>query len=98
MLYDVDLRVSGKVQVVSDQREIRVGDCVAVERTGDTANVRRVSEALCNRANAAAIESVADQSRQEAAECQQAKQQLVDAATPETADPATRKIALPSND
>ena len=42
MLYDVDLGPNRKVQVVSDQREIQKGDCVAVEKAGDTANVRRV--------------------------------------------------------
>ena len=37
MVYDVDLGPQGKIQVVSDQREIKQGDCVAVEKAGDTA-------------------------------------------------------------
>jgi hypothetical protein len=98
MLYDVDLGSSGKVQVVSDQREIQVGDCVAVERAGDTANVRRVSTAYCDKANATAIAAVADESREEAEECLAAKQQLVEATTTEAADLAARKIALLCND
>ena len=98
MLYDVDLGASGKVQVVSDQREIQVGDCVAVERAGDTANVRRVSAAYCDKANAAAVEAVATESRQEAEECLAAKQQLVDSTTTEAADLAARKVALLCND
>lgn len=97
MLYDVRLE-GGSIQVVSDQREIRTGDCVAVERAGDTANVRRVSSAYCDRSNAAAVNSVADSARKEAEECAAAKQQLVDAATTQQADLAARKIALLCND
>jgi len=98
MLYEVDLGGSGKMQIVSDQREIRVGDCVAVEKAGDTANVRRMSAAYCDKANAAAVEAVAAESRAEAEECLAAKQQLVDATTPAEADLAGRKIALLCND
>jgi hypothetical protein len=98
MLYDVDLGAAGRVQVVSDQREIRNGDCVAVERTGDTANVRRVSAAYCDKSNAPAVQAVAGEARQEAEQCAAAKQQLVDAATKEEADLAGRKLALLCND
>src|SRR5215510_7869181 len=38
----------GTVTIVSDQREIAVGDCVAVENAGTgSANIRRASSALC---------------------------------------------------
>jgi hypothetical protein len=98
MLYDVSLGASGMMQVVSDQREIRSGDCVAVEQSGDTANVRRVSSAYCDQANQAAVQSVAASASKEAEECAAAKQQLVDAATTQAADLAGRKIALLCND
>jgi hypothetical protein len=98
MLYNVSLGAGGMIQVVSDQREIRNGDCVAVERAGDTANIRRVSSAYCDKANEAAIKSVADTARTEAEQCAAAKQQLVDATTTEAADLAGRKIALLCND
>lgn len=98
MLYEVDLGSGSKVQVVSDQREIQLGDCVAVERAGDTANVRRVSAAYCDKTNAAAVAAVAAESREEAEECLAAKQQLVDATTTEAADLAARKISLLCND
>lgn len=97
-LYQIDVGAAGVVQVVSDQREIRPGDCVAVEKAGDTANVRRVTAAYCQTANEAAVKAVADVSRQEADECASAKQQLVDATTPQEADLASRKIALLCND
>ena len=98
MLYEVDMGAGGRVQVISDQREIRNGDCVAVERTGDTANVRRVSSAYCDKANAAAVQSVAGEARKDAEECAAAKQQLVDASTTEAAELASRKITLLCND
>jgi outer membrane lipoprotein SlyB len=97
-LYQIDAGPNGVVQVVSDQREIRTGDCVAVEKAGDTANVRRVSESFCQKANEAAVNAVADVSKKEAEECASVKQQLVDAATPQEADLASRKIALLCND
>ena len=86
------------VQVVSDQREIRSGDCVAVEKSGETANLRRVSASYCEKANEAAVKSVAGESRKDAEECASAKQQLVDSATPQEADLAGRKMALLCND
>lgn len=98
MLYDVDVGGQGRVQVVSDQREIRIGDCVAVEKAGNTANVRRLSAAYCEPANAAAVSAVADEAQEEAAECLAAKQQLVDASTAAEVDLAARKIALLCND
>jgi hypothetical protein len=98
MLYEVNVGAGGVVQVVSDQREIRSGDCVAVEKSGDTANLRRVSASYCEKANEAAVKSVAGESRKDAEECAAAKQQLVDSATPQDADLAGRKMALLCND
>lgn len=98
MLYSVDLGAQGRIQVVSDQREIRIGDCVAVEKAGDTANIRRMSASFCDPANAQAVSAVAAQSQREAEECLAAKQQLVDATTTSEADLAARKISLLCND
>jgi outer membrane lipoprotein SlyB len=98
MLYDVNAGASGRIQVVSDQREIRNGDCVSVERAGDTANIRRVSSAYCDKANEPAVRAVANSARTEAEECAAAKQQLLDATTTQEADLASRKIPLLCND
>ncbi len=98
MLYEVDLGGSGAIQVVTDQREIRTGDCVAVEKAGDTANLRRVSAAYCQPANAAAVAAVADESREEAQECLTAKQQLVEAQTMEALELAKTKVGLLCDD
>lgn len=96
-LYQVDAGAGGILQVVSDQREIRPGDCVAVEKAGDTANIRRVAAGYCDKGNEAAIKAVAGEARKDAEECVAAKQQLVDAATPQEADLAARKISLLCN-
>ena len=48
MRFTVETSPGTRIQVVTDQTEIRVGDYVNVEQAGSgTANVRRVSEALC---------------------------------------------------
>jgi uncharacterized protein YcfJ len=98
MLYDVNLVSQGQVQIVSDQREIRIGDCVAVEQAGGTANIRRMSSAYCEPTNAAAVTSVESESRREAESCRLAKQELVDATTAQEVDLAARKIALLCDD
>lgn len=98
MIYDVNAGPNGKIQVVSDQREIQPGDCVAVERAGDTANIRRVTAGYCESANQAAVKAVAANATHEAQECQDAKQQLVEATSKDAIDLATRKIGLVCND
>ncbi|MEJ2514660.1 MAG: hypothetical protein P8080_04505 [Gammaproteobacteria bacterium] len=98
MLYEIDLGARGMMQVVTDQREIRTGDCVAVEKAGETANVRRVSSAYCDKSNSAAVKAVAEEAAEEAQECLAAKQQLVDAKSAEEADLAARKIGLLCDD
>lgn len=98
MLYEVNIGSAGIVQVVTDQREVRPGDCVAVERAGDTTNIRRMTMSYCDQANSVAVAAVADEAQEEAEECLAAKQQLVDATTADQADLAARKIGLLCND
>ena len=96
-LYQVDAGAAGTIQVVSDQREIRSGDCVAVEKSGDTANIRRVAAGYCEKSNEAAVKAVNAEASKDAEECAVAKQQLVDATTPQEADLAARKMSLLCN-
>lgn len=98
MMYTVDAGTGGTLQVVTDQREIRTGDCVAVEKAGETANIRRVSTSYCDPSYQTAVKSVQAESQKDAEECLMAKQQLVDAKTPEEVDLAARKITLLCND
>lgn len=94
MAYTVEMTDGSSTRIVTDQREVRPGDCVAVERVGQTANIRRESEHFCERGNQAAREAVREASVGEALKCESAKQELVNAKTNEEADLASRKIAL----
>lgn len=85
-------------RVVTDQREIRVGDCVAVERVGQNTNIRRVSAGYCEPSYAPAVRAVDASVQGRAVECQNAKQELSSARTSEAADLAIRKIELLCND
>lgn len=98
MLYTIDLGSMGMAQVVTDQTEIVRGDCVALEKAGETANVRRISAAYCEPANAAVVESVAEESAEEADECLQAKEMVVNAATLEEFEFAKTKMSFLCND
>ena len=95
--YTVELNDGSTVRIVSDQREIRTGDCVAVEQVGQTANIRREPTGFCARENAQAVQSVQGVTDAAAARCEAAKEELVMASTPEAIDLASRKIDLLCN-
>lgn len=98
MLYTIDLGSNGMAQVVTDQTEIVQGDCVAFEKAGETANVRRISSAYCNPDNAAAVAAVEEDDIEEADECYEAKQLVVDATTMEEFEFAKAKMSLLCDD
>ena len=95
--YTVALIDGSMTRVISDQREIRPGDCVAIERVGQTANIRREPSAFCARDNAQAVQAVQPVTEAAAARCEAAKEELVNATTPEAIDLASRKIDLLCN-
>lgn len=95
--YTVALNDGSTVRIISDQREIRSGDCVAVEQVGQTTNIRRQPASFCAREYAPAVEAVHGVSEAAAARCEAAKEELVAAATPEAIDMASRKIDLLCN-
>lgn len=97
MSYTVAKADGSSSRIVTDQREIQVGDCVAVERVGDTANIRRASAHYCDNANQQAVQSVEEYYRADAVACEAAKQELVEATTDEAASLAARKIELLCN-
>lgn len=94
MSFTVDMPDGSSTRIISDQREIHTGDCVAVERVGSSANIRRVTSSYCDPANAQAVRAVDASMQSEALKCQSAKQELADAANDAEADLATRKIEL----
>ena len=82
MVYTVDLVNGGTVRVVMDSGSFHRGDCVAVEQGGPSANLRRVSSEFCLN-NAAIPQQYRAAQQQEADQCAQAKQRLLDAQTEE---------------
>lgn len=92
--YTVELTNGSSARVVTDQREIRVGDCVAVERTGNSANIRRTSEMYCDPANSQALREVERSVQSQAADCQRAKDALAKAQGEQAIELAIRKTEL----
>lgn len=98
MAYSVRTGEGTVIRVISDQTEVRTGDCVVVEEAGGTANLRRVTPTMCEAASARAREQVQDSFEREATECLNAKQQLVEATTADELDLAKRKMEILCND
>ena len=86
----------GTVKVVTEQQNIVVGDCVAVE-TGRHTNLRRVSPTQCNPPSQLHPTIDAQISRHEQGEanaCHQAKEELLKAQTETEINALTRKVQV----
>jgi hypothetical protein len=95
MAYTVETAAGSSIRIVSDQGDIRVGDCVAVEKAGDSGNIRRVADALCEAPGAAAEDEViVEELEEEAAECAEAKRQLLEAETDADIDRAVLRVQV----
>ena len=92
----IDLTGGSTVKVVTEQQNIAVGDCVAVE-TGRHTNLRRVSQTQCNppRQSHPTIDPQISQYEQgEANACHQAKEELLKARTEADINALTRKVQV----
>ncbi|MEE4661715.1 MAG: hypothetical protein V2J89_14690 [Halieaceae bacterium] len=98
MEYRVRNAAGDILTIVSDQTEVRIGDCVSVEETGKTANIRRVDNDLCTPAAPVVIETVAPVLAEEAARCSQAKDRLFAATTAEEVEVARQIMEAFCND
>lgn len=98
MTYTVRTGSNESIRIVSDQTGIMVGDCVVVEETGSTNNIRRVARETCDTASKPVIAQLQPQFQNDAAECAAAKDQLVNAVTAEAVDLAVRKVKILCND
>jgi len=96
--YTVQMADGSSTRIVSDQREIKVNDCVAIERVGNSANIRRASSDYCDPSNAQAVRAVSDANKSEAVHCQTAKEELAAAKDQEAMDLAVRKVELLCDD
>jgi outer membrane lipoprotein SlyB len=100
MEYTVEIGPGATIQVVTDQTEIKVGDCVNVEQAGrGTANVRRVSEALCEAVDVAAVDAdIRAEMNKSANMCLAAKERLLDAETDAQIEAAVRRVKILCDD
>jgi outer membrane lipoprotein SlyB len=98
MAYTILTNDGNSIRVITDQAGIIKGDCVAVEETGSTTNVRRMTPTACDPASARAREELKGSFQMEATECHNAKQQLVDAKTADQVDLARRKMEILCSD
>lgn len=100
MQYTIETGPGSRIVVVTDQTQVRVGDCVNVEQAGSgTANVRRVSESLCD----AVFDNQVDEELQtymtrEADACLQAKDRLMETETDDAFEVALRRVNFFCND
>ena len=94
MQYTIETGPGSQIVVVTDQTQVRIGDCVNVEQAGGgTANVRRVSDALCEAAFSNSVdEDLHTYMQYEADMCQNAKERLLEAETDEAFDVAMRRV------
>jgi outer membrane lipoprotein SlyB len=98
MQYVIRTGEGSAITVVTDQTEIRIGDCVTVEETSKGANVRRGDPTMCEPASSQVISELEEEMQEEAWECDRAKQELLEASTAEQVDVAQRKMAILCND
>jgi hypothetical protein len=95
MQYTIEVGPGSQIIVVTDQTQVRVGDCVNVEQAGSgTANVRRVSEARCEAVFAGdpMDDELQAYMTREADMCLQAKERLMEAETDEAFETAMRRV------
>ena len=96
MMYTVETG-SGSIQVVTDQTEIHMGDCVVVEVANDRANVRRVNPEVCDPAAAEVVKDLEQEFVEEAEECAMARAELAAAKTDAEFDRALMKVDILCN-
>ena len=95
-VYTVTTNEGTMIQVATEQTELRVDDCVFVEETGGSANIRRAPATACDPASQQVMQDAAiiEEMQEEASECASAKQELVDADSDDAIDRAVRKVKL----
>ena len=92
----INLNRGNTVQVVTEQQNIVVGDCVAVE-SGRHTNLRRVSAVQCNpprQPNPTIDQQISNHEQGEANACDQAKEEMLRAQTVEEVNALIRKVQV----
>ena len=97
MQYTVKLDDGSTTIIVSDQVHIKAGDCVSVEQVKDMTNIREQDPAACNPEVKEAVADLQDELVEDATECAQVKQELLQAETTEAVEIATAKARILCN-
>ena len=98
MQYTIRTSAGSVIQVVTDQTEIIIGDCVLVEETSNSANVRRKDPALCKPASPQVMSQVEEELQEDATQCDVAKGRLFAATTTEEVEVARQVMEILCND
>lgn len=98
MQYTIRTGAGSSIQVITDQTEIIVGDCVLVEETGNSANVRRKDPSMCKPASSAVMSQIEKELQDDASQCGAAKQRLFAAKTTEEVEVARQVMEILCND
>ena len=95
-IYTITVNDGSMVKVATEQTEMRVNDCVYVEQSGNTTNLRRAPATACEpeTQEILAESDVAAELEEDASLCAAAKQELVDADSDSAVDRALRKVQL----
>ena len=86
------------IRFVTDQDYIRMGDCVVIEHSGGTANLRRVNDFMCLDQSQVVVQEMYDDLVAEADKCAEAKRGLLEAETDEEMDRAIMRVSILCDD
>jgi outer membrane lipoprotein SlyB len=90
--FTVRLVNNSTIDIVTENQDIQLGDCVSVEQ-GQHANIRRVSSVMCSTLPSdPAYQTMNNSAVQESAQCLEAKQELMKATTVEQTDIGYKKM------
>jgi len=98
MEYTVRMLSGETIRFVTDQEYIRMADCVVVEQSGGTANLRRVSDFMCLEQSQAVVSDLHAELVDEADKCAEAKRGLLEAETDEAIDRAVIRVSILCDD
>lgn len=100
MEYTVELGSGARIQIATDQTEIRIGDCVNVEQAGrGTGNVRRVSQSYCEAVAESAVDAdIQNRMTTSADLCLTAKDAVFEADTEAEIEAAVRRVNILCDD
>ena len=92
--YEVEFKDGSIVKVIIDDKELAIGDCVALEQ-GKTTNRRKVAHDWWGASLASSEDpEIMAEMKEDAEHCHAAKQQLLDASTEAEVDSALKKVKV----